>query len=178
MATGFEVGGLFEHGRPSSFSVTIVGRGGTTLQEKWDNPAHRYGVGPKTYRSHHSAGFPNLFMQNAPQGAFTTNFTYALDESSKHFAHIVASMRERGLTRFDVKTDVEEAYLDKMWKLSPAATGRKPGCTPGYYNNEGVVPPAGTRTLRGSYPGAPIKLFLACEKERRHGTALDVFDLS
>jgi len=177
MATGFEVGGLFEHGRPSSFSFDIVGRNGIALQQKWDSKEHRFGAGPKTYRSFHSSGFPNLCMQNAPQGAFTTNFTYALDESSKHFAHIIARMRKEGYTKFDVKADVEERYLDKMWELSPVSTGRKPGCTPGYYNNEGKVMAAGTRSLRGNYPGAPIKLFIACEEERRSGSALDAFDL-
>lgn len=178
LATGFDVGGLFPQGRPSSFSFPIVGRGGTTLQEKWDSAEHRFGPGPKTYRSHHSRGFPNLCLLNAPQGAFTTNFTYALDQSSMHFAHLVARMRAEGHRAFDVKERVEEAYLDKMWELSPASTGRQPNCTPGYYNNEGTVAPAGTRTLRGAYPGAPIRLFQACEEERRTGRALDIFDLA
>merc|ERR1719401_47074 len=169
MATGFEVGGVFGLGRPSSFSFDIVGKQGITLQQKWNSTEHRYGPGPKTYRSYHSSGFPNFCMQNAPQGAFTTNFTYALDESARHFAHIIARMNANGYTKFDVKPDIEERYLDQMWELSPVSTGIKPNCTPGYYNAEGTVLPAGTKMLGGAYPGAAIKLFIANEQDRKDG---------
>lgn len=114
-------------------------------------------------------------MQNAPQGAFTVNFTYALDESSRHFAHIITQMKMHGYTKCDVKPEVEEEWLDEMWKVSPVSNGRTPGCTPGYYNNEGKVTPAGTKTLRGSYPAG--KLFRAFEKERQEGTALNTYHL-
>ena len=74
-----------------------------------------------------------------PQGVFTINFVHQLDEASKQFAHIISEMQKRGKTKFDVKTGYEAMYLDSMWKMSPAATDRRPGCTPGYYNNEGVT---------------------------------------
>merc|ERR1712190_94425 len=178
MATGFEVGGLFSHSRPSASHFDIIGLDGQSLQQKWSSQSYRYGAGPRTYRSYHSAGFPNLCMQNAPQGAFTTNFTYALDESSKHFAHMIMEMRNRGLTKFDVKPQVEEAYLDKVWASAPTASGKVSNCTPGYYNNEGHVAAAGTKTLYGGFPGAPARLFTETAKERAEGRALDGFILS
>jgi hypothetical protein len=71
-------------------------------------------------------------MQNAPQGVFTVNFVYQLDEASKHFAHIITETVRRGMKVFDVRAEAEASYLKQMWKRSPAATDRKPGCTPGY----------------------------------------------
>lgn len=178
MSTGFEVGGLFAHGRPSSFSFNIVGKNGVSLQQKWDAEGHRFGRGPKTFRSYSSSGFPNLLMQNAPQGVFTTNFVYALDESAKHFAHLIARMQRLGHRTMDVKPQVEDAYVEQVWRASPVSDGKTPNCTPGYYNNEGKVEPAGSRTLRGNYPGTPLSLFHQLAKERREGSALQYFDIA
>ena len=50
---------------PQKLGYDIIGREGLALSAKW-------GVeGPKTYEGYCSQGFPNLFMQNAPQGTFT-----------------------------------------------------------------------------------------------------------
>ena len=51
---------------PQKLGYDIIGREGLALSAKW-------GVeGPKTYEGYCSQGFPNLFMQNAPQGTFTS----------------------------------------------------------------------------------------------------------
>eukprot|EP00930_Biecheleria_cincta_P046755 TRINITY_DN32292_c0_g1_i1.p1 TRINITY_DN32292_c0_g1~~TRINITY_DN32292_c0_g1_i1.p1 ORF type:complete len:672 (+),score=100.14 TRINITY_DN32292_c0_g1_i1:45-2060(+) len=177
LATGFEASfGTTDLG-PRKLGYEIYGVGGLSLSEKWGDEKHRYGAGPKTYRSYHSAGFPNLCMQNAPQGAFTTNFVYQLDEAAKHFAHIIANVKARGYKTFDVRVEEEEKYLDLMWKESPVSNGKRGTCTPGYYNDEGKVEPAGTRRLAGMYPGGARKLFQRCELEREEGKALDCFNL-
>ena len=50
---------------PQKLGYDIIGREGLALSAKW-------GVeGPKTFEGYCSQGFPNLFMQNAPQGTFT-----------------------------------------------------------------------------------------------------------
>ena len=51
-------------------------------------------------------------MQNGPQGVFTINFVYQLDEAAKQFAHIISEMQKRGKKMFDVKTEAERKYLD------------------------------------------------------------------
>ena len=117
-------------------------------------------------------------VKNAPQGAFTTNFVLQLDEASKHFAHIIKRMMAEGYTRFDVKPEVEDKYVDLMWKMSPISNGKRPVCTPGYYNDEGKVEKAGTQKLGGMFPGGPLNLFQVLEKEREDGTALDCFNLA
>ena len=65
-----------------------------------------------------------------------------------------------------------------MWKMSPAASGDRPGCTPGYYNNEGVTGAPGTRVLGGMWYGLPKSFFDHCEQKREVGTALEPFELA
>jgi len=181
LATGFDAS-FIDAGSsnlgPRKLGYEIFGINGRSLSEKWGSPEHRYGSGPKTYRSYHSAGFPNLMMQNAPQGAYTTNFVYQLDEASRHFAHIITRMKASGCKRFDVKPAVEEDYLDLVWKASPVSDGKRPSCTPGYYNSEGIVTPAGNRNLSTPFPGGPLKLFKNMQEEREAGTALECFNLA
>ena len=55
-----------------------------------------------------------------------------LDEVSRHFAHIISGVKAKGKTIFDVKPEAEAKYIELMWKMSPPATGRPSGCTPGY----------------------------------------------
>ena len=55
-----------------------------------------------------------------------------LDEVSRHFAHIISGVKAAGKTIFDVKPEAEAKYIELMWKMSPPATGRPSGCTPGY----------------------------------------------
>lgn len=178
LATGFENSFSESMSGLRNIGYEIYGMDGLALSEKWASPQHRYGPGPKTYRSLNSAGFPNLFMQNAPQGVFTTNFTYQLGENAMHIAHIIRRMQEAGYKRFDVKPEEEEKYLDLMWKESPISKGERPACTPGYFNQEGKVGKKGERVLGGAYPGGAKKFFEQCEKERKAGHALDCFNLS
>ena len=55
-----------------------------------------------------------------------------LDEVSRHFAHIISGVKAAGKNIFDVKPEAEAKYIELMWKMSPPATGRPSGCTPGY----------------------------------------------
>jgi cyclohexanone monooxygenase len=188
MATGFDAPAASsdinaQQMGPARLGYDVIGRGGQRLSDKWGAPDPRHGdaewnvSGAKTFESYHSAGFPNLCMQNAPQGVFTINFCYQLDEASKHFAHIISETLRRGKKVFDVRPEAEAEYLAQMWKRSPPAMARKPGCTPGYYNNEGKVGRPGTRKLAGQWPGLPKSFFDHCAKKRADNTALDVMTL-
>ena len=124
---------------PQKLGYDIIGREGLALSAKW-------GVeGPKTYEGYCSQGFPNLFMQNAPQGTFTSvhvparlrtlvppqpsshaarvldlcriNFVQQLDEVSRHFAHIISGVKAAGKKIFDVKPEAEAKYIELMSDL-------------------------------------------------------------
>lgn len=91
---------------------------------------------------------------------------------------MIGRMKAEGYTRFDVKLEEEEKYLEMMWKASPVSNGKPPPCTPGYYNDEGKVRPAGEKVLGGLYPGGARAFFELLERERKAGKALDCFHLA
>lgn len=88
-------------------------------------------LGPRTLNSFSTHGFPNLFMQNAPQGTLTTNFVHTLDEIAQHAAYIIGRMREKGHRCFDPSKEAEDAYCQRIWDRSHKGKKFLEGCTPG-----------------------------------------------
>jgi len=162
-ATGFEIGyDVLDCGYP------IHGRGGIALSEKWQN-------GPRTLRSVNSNGFPNMFMQNAPQGTFTTNFVQKLDEEARHAAHVIAQIRSRGLSTFDVSKEAEDEWCEEIYRRSGRGQKFMSKCTPGYYNKEGKMGMG--KSLNSMYSG-PIKFFATLKELRESGRQFDGMDLA
>jgi len=138
LATGFETSLLITtdpemvQKKTIANGFQIFGIGGRTLEEKWKD-------GPKTLNSYHSRGFPNLFLQNAPQGALSANFTTGLEIGATHMAHIIGKMRQEGKTRIEPKEQAEEDYCNAVYEASEQGQKFYASCTPGYYNNEGLA---------------------------------------
>lgn len=132
MATGFETGYTAQELGTQKAGYELVGRGGITLSQKWAE-------GPRTFNSMNTHGFPNLFMQNAPQGTFTTNFVMHLDEVARHAAHIIAKMRQQDFATFEPSKAAEDAYCQRIYDKSGRGQKFLQKCTPGYYNNEGTA---------------------------------------
>ena len=76
-STGFEVGTSYT--RRAGYDV--IGRDGKKLSDHWRN-------GTRTLHGMGSHGFPNVFIMNTSQGAFTANFPHLLDESAVHQAPV------------------------------------------------------------------------------------------
>ena len=150
-ATGFEIGyDVLEPG------YNIVGRNEVSIRQKWKN-------GPRTFCSMHTHGFPNLIMQNAPQGTFTTNFVQKLEEEAKHAACMIKALREKGMNTFDAALASENAWCERIWKNSERGQKFFQKCTPGYYNREGAARKG--KHLSAAY-SVPINFFEML-KERR-----------
>ena len=157
-ATGFEIGyDVLEPG------YDIVGRNGIELKKKWKN-------GPRTYRSMHTSGFPNLIMQNAPQGTFTTNFVQKLNEEAKHAACMISEVRKKRMDTFDASLTAENEWCQKIWDRSKRGQNFFKQCTPGYYNKEGNAKKG--KHLNAMY-GGPLNFFQTL-KERRENN--EIFD--
>ena len=124
MATGFETGYSAEELGPQKAGFELVGRHGLKLSDKWAK-------GPRTLNSFSTHGFPNLFMQNAPQGTLTTNFVHTLDEVAQHAAFVIGSMREKGYRTFDPSKAAEDAYCQRIFDRSHKGKKFLEGCTPG-----------------------------------------------
>ncbi len=156
-ATGFEVGTAYT--RRAGFEVH--GRGGITLSDKWAN-------GVRTMHGMHSHGFPNCFVMGPQQAGFTVNFPHLLDEQARHIAFIVKHALDNNLRALEVTEEAEQQWVDAV--IGAAIFGREflNECTPGYYNNEGMVSELAVQN--GFYGGGSIAFFKILSDWRDEGS--------
>ena len=154
-ATGFEVG--TDYSRRAGYS--IIGVNGMSVSEKWSN-------GLSTYHGMHSRGFPNCFFFGPAQSAFTATYTFSLDESSVHLAHVMTELKKRGATRVEASQAAEDAWVKTIIRKARLTEDFQKSCTPGYYNNEGHV---NVNPQNNTYGGGPIEFFKLMKKWRAKG---------
>jgi cation diffusion facilitator CzcD-associated flavoprotein CzcO len=122
----------------------IVGRGGTTLAEKWaDGAATLFGMTTR--------GFPNLFVMPAPgqQAVVTVNYTQLAVLGGEFVGRAVALLREQGARVFDVSADAEAQWTQKILDSWVDGSRIMSACTPSRLNNEGN--PAAMNPRTGNY---------------------------
>jgi cyclohexanone monooxygenase len=141
-STGFIPGNPLER-----FSgITITGRGGQTLEEKFKD-------GPITLHGLYTRGFPNYFMFQTSQAGVNANFTYTLDTGAQHVASLVAKCKKEGIKSVEPAREAEEKWLKMILDGSQGMIHYFNNCPPGYYNNEGQISDA---VARGAiFPGGP-----------------------
>ena len=166
-ATGFEIGFQASERGFMVGGYDVVGRGGLKLSEKWAK-------GPRTLKSFSTHGFPNFFMQNAPQGTFTTNFVQKLDEEAQHVGYLIGKMKREGIVVYDPSKAAEDAWCKAIYERSGRGQKFFMNCTPGYYNREGQVIEG--KSLK-SWWGSPIPFFQLLKKERFENTVFDGIDI-
>ena len=127
-ATGFEVG--TDYARRAGYQINGVD--GLTISDKWAD-------GMASFHGLHVRGFPNAFFFGPSQAGFSANFTYALDEQSRHVAYIVSHLRQSGKRRSEASAKAETAWVAEIIEKARDAEAFQEACTPGYYNNEGQL---------------------------------------
>jgi cation diffusion facilitator CzcD-associated flavoprotein CzcO len=147
LATGFEVGTSYT--RRAGFDV--VGRDGTVLSHKWAD-------GPRTFHGLQTHGFPNCFIIGFVQTATTVNIPHALSEQADHVSHILQAVRSRGAEVVEATQEAEDAWAQEIADKAVLAQSFYEECTPGYYNNEGIVT-AATGPFLGQYGAGPVRFF-------------------
>ena len=164
-ATGFEVGTSYT--RRSGYD--IVGRGGQTLSEHWQE-------GLRTFQGLTSHGFPNCFFLGFTQTAVTVNVPHALNEQAKHVAHILQTARDRSTPTVEPTAQAEEDYVQEIAKSANVGARFYAECTPGYYNSEGK---RGNRSgfFSDMHSAGAIKFFKLLKDWRDEGS-LEGLDLS
>ena len=164
-ATGFEVGTSYT--RRSGYD--IVGRGGQTLSEHWQE-------GLRTFQGLTSHGFPNCFFLGFTQTAVTVNVPHALNEQAKHVAHILQTARDLGTPTVEPTAQAEEDYVQEIAKSANVGSRFYAECTPGYYNSEGK---RGNRSgfFSDMHSAGAIKFFKLLKDWRDEGS-LEGLDLS
>ncbi len=117
----------------STFNM-ITGRGGQTLQQKWQSE------GTKTFLGLHSQGFPNLFIMSGPQGGGGQfNFTRTIDAHADYVVWMLNTLRERGAGIVDVKQEPEIEYAEHC-RVADIRTRPLRDCI-SYYNGDGNASP-------------------------------------
>ena len=127
----------------STFNM-ITGRGGRSLQQKWQQE------GTRTFLGLHSHGFPNLFIISGPQGGGGSfNFTDAIDQHGDYVVWMLETMRERGLSVVDVKPEPESEYAEHC-RLADMNTAPLRDCI-SYYNGHGDADPGSLAYYGGGH---------------------------
>ncbi len=158
-STGFEVGTSYTR----RAGLDAIGPGGRALSEHWRD-------GTRSLHGMSSHGFPNLFVAQISQAAFTANFPHLLEECAIHQAHIIAHALENGFSEVEVTREAEEAWVQRIlgFEGGPLAGLGGPDCTPGYYNNEGQEHPHAAQSA--PYGPGSISFFELLAKWRAEGT--------
>jgi len=106
----------------------IVGRGGTTIAEKWSH-------GGATLFGLMTSRFPNLFLMPCPgqQAVVTVNYTLLAEVGAEFVAEMIAALDAAGVASFDVTEDAEADWVKRVMADSMAAAPPPGGvpCTPG-----------------------------------------------
>jgi cation diffusion facilitator CzcD-associated flavoprotein CzcO len=117
----------------STFNM-IVGRGGRSLRQKWQDE------GTKTFLGLHSQGFPNLFIVSGPQGGGGSfNFTDVIETHGDYIVWMLETMRERGDRVVDVRPEQEAQYAEHC-RTADITTAPLRDCI-SYYNGHGDAEP-------------------------------------
>ena len=124
LATGFSVTDLPIAGR-------IRGRDGRSLAEVWAD-------GMVTNRGSTVAGFPNLFLLVGPNvGVGHTSMVYMIESQLNYVVDAVSTMKRRGLSRVDVRQDVQDAYNEELQRKLAGSVWMTGGCASWYLDAHG-----------------------------------------
>jgi cation diffusion facilitator CzcD-associated flavoprotein CzcO len=124
----------------------IVGRGGVSLAEKWDE-------GASSLFGMMSRGFPNLFVMPAPgqQAVVTVNYTQLAVFGADFIGRLVEILDRRGVRAFDVASQAEEKWVSGVVDAFVDGSAVMSACTPSRLNLEGN--PGAMNPRNGNYGG-------------------------
>lgn len=143
-ATGFR--NPFVGSPAEKANMVITGRNGVSMSESWAVN------GPSTLHGVLNRNFPNLFLSGPFQASMSPCIPFGVDVLAQHAAHILfASARRaeisegqangaRTFPAFAIEPTVaaaEDWAMQILIRGAPMAAGA--GCTPGFYNVEGIV---------------------------------------
>jgi hypothetical protein len=123
--------------------MDIIGRRGRSLSEMWARET------PRTLHSVISGGFPNLFFISSLQGGSSIIFTYHMHQMAVHAVHIIKKALEwtqkhsdssaEGKVAVEPTPEAIDAWELAIMQSGGALKSAMAGCTPGYYNMEGLA---------------------------------------
>ena len=86
--------------------ITIKGREGRTLKDKWAD-------GPRAYLGLSTEGFPNLFIMTGPGSpSVLANMVTGLEQHAEWISDCLAYMAARGFKRIEPTAEAEDAWVE------------------------------------------------------------------
>lgn len=124
----------FQHGTniSSRMNTIIIGEEGKTLTEHWRN-------GARTFHGFLTRGFPNCFIIDQLQSGLAPNFLYMVIEQMKHVFYIVSEALRHKIRKVQPTREAEDEWVQTIIETSKRRHQSAVECTPGYFNNEGIV---------------------------------------
>ncbi|MCT7661095.1 flavin-containing monooxygenase [Mycobacterium deserti] len=125
VATGFHV-------TDSPMFDRICGSDGRSLSQTFADK------GMRAYKGTTVAGYPNLFVLVGPNtGLGHTSMVYMIESQLNYIVDAVNTMKSRGITRIDVRQDVQDAYNDELQRKLAGSVWMTGGCASWYLDAHG-----------------------------------------
>ncbi|KAK4096929.1 pyridine nucleotide-disulfide oxidoreductase-like protein [Parathielavia hyrcaniae] len=133
LSTGYVTPSIGGGSPAARTGISIYGRGGKSLDDKWQNH------GAATLHGMCTNGFPNLFFTAVSQSSHAANNVFTLDVGIEHIANIIAQAEARtgpSGAVVEVSSEAEEAWSLQIMQGAAWFAGVV-SCTPGYITSEG-----------------------------------------
>lgn len=159
LATGFDAmtGALTK--------VDIRGRGGVSLQQKWQERL-------RTYFGISCHDFPNLFMITGPQAPFA-NIPTLIEDNIDWIRDCIAYMRDHGHTQAEASAEAEDAWAAQTNEVIEYGVARHGAKGNAWYMGANVN---GKRREPLVYFGGANAYIQQCDQSKQEGFAGMVFD--
>jgi len=127
--------------------INVHGRDGMSLADFWTSE------GPYTYLGIAVAGFPNLFVVQAPGSpSAATNFVAALEQHIEWIGDCIAYLRDNGYRTIEALPDAQREWIEHTTALVEPTVLVDPSCN-SWYNGGNV--PGKKRMYMGYTAGIP-----------------------
>ena len=125
VATGFHV-------TDSPMFGTICGSDGRSLSQTFADK------GMRAYKGTTIAGYPNMFVLVGPNtGLGHTSMVYMIESQLNYVVDAVTTMTNRGLSRIDVRQDVQDVYNEELQDKLAGSVWMTGGCASWYLDDHG-----------------------------------------
>lgn len=113
------------------FLDAVKGTDGRTMND-------RYRERPQSYLGATNAGFPNMFtILGAFGAAGNQSAIFMIEGQIEYIVDAVARVRRDGIRRFEVRREVQDAFVDEMHRRSQNGSWLNGGCNSYYTNAKG-----------------------------------------
>jgi cation diffusion facilitator CzcD-associated flavoprotein CzcO len=125
LATGFHV-------TDSPTNERIIGRGGRSLADVWDEQ------GQQAYKGAAVAGFPNLLLLIGPNcGLGHSSMVYMIESHLNYLTSALSTMDRLGIETFEVRPDAQRRYNEWLRKQLGRTIWQTGGCSSWYLDKHG-----------------------------------------